>query len=57
MNLSLLRKLFNEIKIWIESLLSLLPGNIGIYLRMIWYLKRWKNKQRVSINKKDERNK
>ena len=54
MNLSLLRKLFNEIKIWIESLLSLLPGNIGIYLRMIWYLKRWKNKQRVSINKNCE---
>lgn len=43
-------KLYSEILIWIEHFLSIVPGNLGIYFRSLWFKKRWTLKQNVSIN-------
>lgn len=45
------KKLFFEIIIWIESILSIIPGKTGIYLRMLWYKSKWGNvSQKISID-------
>lgn len=43
-------KIYYEILIWIDHLLSFVPGNIGIYFRNLWFKNRWAQKQNISIN-------
>lgn len=40
-----------EITEWIETLLSFLPGNSGIFIRKLWFNHRWKNPVYISIAK------
>lgn len=44
----------NEVFNWVESIISYLPGNIGIRIRMIWYKYKWKETQSISINRNCE---
>ncbi|MBT7623338.1 MAG: acyltransferase [Flavobacteriaceae bacterium] len=43
-------KLYSEILVWIEHFLSVVPGNLGIYFRSLWFRNRWTLKQNISIN-------
>ena len=42
-------KLYSEILVWIEHFLSVVPGNLGIYSRSLWFRNRWTLKQNISI--------
>jgi len=39
--MNFLNKIYGEILDWIETFLSLLPGNFGILIRKMWYSKRF----------------
>ena len=47
----MIKSLFFEIIIWAESILSSIPGRVGTNIRSIWFKYRWKEKQKISINK------